>query len=1114
MASTSTLTSPSSSLLSTSARTENGVTHIDLAFSAEMSKGGGSIFVTDGAIQTVIDRVTGQPKLRVVGATFTREVTLDAVQLSGNHVMFDAAGLPPGAELNIYMGAGTLVGGNKAFAGITLPGSAAFTTPAVVVEPPPLPTLGASIAFETTTLKAGGEILGVVTFSHPVGELGDAAFTAEHATVEVTGRSEDGLSWEFKLIPQGSVDAPASLLRLDLAQAFTPQDLVRSGTVTSPPYAVDTVVDAWVELDMVGYDIGEFESDGITADDRQVLRGTLHGTLEDGERIELVINGRSVDASKIVIDNLDGLLVWEYDSDSERNGDEPPIAFAHGDNTVEVRVVNVGGHSSTGAFASIIVDTTRPDVTGSPHGAAAFSPSDDIVISFSEAVYWHDGDGSGAMLVLRDGDDEFHHIAIDRSNFSSDGRTLTVSAAALGLVSSTDYGIILPTTLADLAGNPLGEYQINFRTGDETPPRTVRFSVDDDGSFRAGETLTFRVRFNEAIMKTDDAYPSLVLSNGGRAEFVRIDGNEAVFAYTVEAGDDADHVTIDDTSELPGHFADLSGNVLDGAHIVFEGLYDGSGYGAHIDIDTVVPDAPGAPKLHPNSNSGSADDVLTSDRTPTLTGTGAEAYAKVEIVEGDTLLGYGYADEGGNWEATVNTAMALADGAHQLTIRQVDDAGNRSLASEVLAVTIDTLVATLAAPMLAEGDDTGSSITDNITRQNAPTLVGSGAEAGASIQVLFGGEVVGLGYADEHGHWSAELDDELDDGQHEFTVRQEDDAGNLGAESAPLWFTVDRTPPKPPPAPQLAAASNSGAPGDNITSVRTPTFTGVADADTEVVLYANEHEVGRTLTDGSGNWSISVDSDDAFDDGLYGMQLQQVDIAGNKSGYSDGFDLRVDTTAAAPERPLLAASSDTGASNSDGITSDTTPLFTGTGAEAGAAIVLFAGTREIGRTNADGAGQWSLEVSETNKFTADGAYAVTAQQIDKAGNTSTASNAFDLVIDTAGPTLLGFDSSLLKREFQLKFSETIRFDPSGQFDLKLKLTDALLGNFKGNSHGNWYTSDSVAGGENSVLNFKISLTGLYNITMNNDAIQDLAGNVAVITGSRQWFIDLLDGLSS
>lgn len=43
-----------------------------LTFAGAISKGSGSIFVTDGTVQTVIDRVTGEPRLRVVGGSSPR----------------------------------------------------------------------------------------------------------------------------------------------------------------------------------------------------------------------------------------------------------------------------------------------------------------------------------------------------------------------------------------------------------------------------------------------------------------------------------------------------------------------------------------------------------------------------------------------------------------------------------------------------------------------------------------------------------------------------------------------------------------------------------------------------------------------------------------------------------------------------------------------------------------------------------------------------------------------------------------------------------------------------------------------------------------------------------
>ena len=73
----------------------------------------------------------------------------------------------------------------------------------------------------------------------------------------------------------------------------------------------------------------------------------------------------------------------------------------------------------------------------------------------------------------------------------------------------------------------------------------------------------------------------------------------------------------------------------------------------------------------------------------------------------------------------------------------------------------------------------------------------------------------------------------------------------------------------------------------------------------------------------------------------------------------------IDTTAPnAPGMPDLTAGSDTGSSNTDNITNDTTPTITGT-AEANATVKLYDtdGTTELGSATADGAGNWSITSS-------------------------------------------------------------------------------------------------------------------------------------------------------
>jgi hypothetical protein len=114
------------------------------------------------------------------------------------------------------------------------------------------------------------------------------------------------------------------------------------------------------------------------------------------------------------------------------------------------------------------------------------------------------------------------------------------------------------------------------------------------------------------------------------------------------------------------------------------------------------------------------------------------------------------------------------------------------------------------------------------------------------------------------------------------------------------------------------------------------------------------------------------------------------------------------TPPAAPSTPDLDPVSDTGSSNTDDITGDTTPTFTGTG-ETDATVTLFSdvnangaldGGESVGTAVVAG-GAWSI----TSISLTDGTYNIRAIQTDTAGNASTASAALSTTIDTLTPTV-------------------------------------------------------------------------------------------------------------
>lgn len=102
---------------------------------------------------------------------------------------------------------------------------------------------------------------------------------------------------------------------------------------------------------------------------------------------------------------------------------------------------------------------------------------------------------------------------------------------------------------------------------------------------------------------------------------------------------------------------------------------------------------------------------------------------------------------------------------------------------------------------------------------------------------------------------------------------------------------------------------------------------------------------------------------------------------------------------AAPSAPDLASGSDSGSSNEDNITNQTSLTFNGT-AKARVTVTLFRDGAEVGNTNSDSGGSWRI----TDVGVGDGTYTYTAVASDDQGSTSPASDPTSITVDTQAPT--------------------------------------------------------------------------------------------------------------
>lgn len=505
---------------------------------------------------------------------------------------------------------------------------------------------------------------------------------------------------------------------------------------------------------------------------------------------------------------------------------------------------------------------------------------------------------------------------------------------------------------------------------------------------------------------------------------------------------------------------------------------------------TIDATAPTAPTLSytPGSDSGrSSADGITNVTTPTVTGT-AEAGSTVTLYLDGVSVGTATASGVGAWSITTPT---VSQGGHTLTARAVDTAGNTSAASTGLALTVDTTVAAPTGVALATASDTGI-LGDNLTAVNTP-VIGGTAEANAVVSLYKDSTtLLGNATADGSGVWLMTLG-ALGDGAHTLTARAVDLAGNSSTASSPFTVTIDTTPPAAPSAPLLTAASDSGSSSsDRLTNVRTPTFTGTAEANSVVDLLVSGSVVGTGTADGSGAWTVTAGSPLA--DGSWSFSTRSRDAAGNTRDGVGSLSVTIDTTADAPGGLKLTASTDTGRSTTDGLTNLVSPTVAGTAA-AGSSVTLYDGAVALGTVTANGQGNWEIATSGL----AVGAHTLTAKAIDAAGNTSLPSTAFTVTVDTsaAAPTGLAL---------------TVASDTGVTGDSRTNLTTpSVTGTSEASSivllyEGTTLLGQATAGVDGSWTVASSALTGDIH-TLTARAV-DLAGNTSAASGGLVVNIDL------
>ncbi len=349
-------------------------------------------------------------------------------------------------------------------------------------------------------------------------------------------------------------------------------------------------------------------------------------------------------------------------------------------------------------------------------------------------------------------------------------------------------------------------------------------------------------------------------------------------------------------------------------------------------IDTAFPQI-SAPTVAAGFDTGmDASDGVTNQNRLQVHGT-ATPFAAVTVgrvpIDGGTFVEVGTtsADSDGAW--TLTTGI-IPDGGHHFRANATSVSGVSNSSDLSGSYVIDTVQPNTSRISLLS--DTGASSSDHLTNVDRPGVSLTIGDVGgpdaphdvayrlyvtmdgsATEELLIDSHAESLEYLPGgvyHRTISSPSGGGFAEGTHTLRLDVEDRAGNL-LTSDRLSFTVDTTGPQPwfglegVSGDGLAADSDTGVPGDRMTSDTTPSFWGSAEPGTTVSLYACADcgdliPIGQAVATDGGTWVLSsvidlTDSSQGFtNSGQRTIYLRGTDAAGNLTEAEEPLEIFID----------------------------------------------------------------------------------------------------------------------------------------------------------------------------------------------------------------------------
>ena len=380
-----------------------------------------------------------------------------------------------------------------------------------------------------------------------------------------------------------------------------------------------------------------------------------------------------------------------------------------------------------------------------------------------------------------------------------------------------------------------------------------------------------------------------------------------------------------------------------------------------------VSSAPPADTTAPDTSITSGPAGSTSDSTPTFAFTATEANSVFEC----RVDSGAWADCTSPW-----TTAALGDGAHSVSVRATDVAGNTDASPATRSFTVDT-----ATPPPADTTPPDTSITSGQTGTTSATAASfafTSSESGSTFQCKF-----------DAGAWATCTSPKpysgLTTGSHTFSVRATDAAGNTDNTPATQTWTIQSAPADHQPVAAFAYTPASPTIGQAVSFDASS-----ATCDDTPCAYTWEDDGG----DGAAGdqWPLGSGKTMSFtfqEPGVKNVRVTVTDVDGDTA-----TTMKAITVGAAAPPPDTTAPETTISSGPSATTSDNTPTFAFTASESGSTF----------QCQVDAAAWASCTSPWTTGALPDGPHSVSVRATDAAGNADATPATRAFTVDTTPPT--------------------------------------------------------------------------------------------------------------